>query len=235
MNSFDFEIITYVNQFSQHSWIFDRLIGFLFGNNLLKGGVLVTILWWSWFNNDARHPRNREYIIATLLSCFVAMILARALALALPFRSRPIHEENLSFLLPYGIAPTILEGWSSFPSDHATLFFSLSAGIVFISRKIGVFALSYTTLFIASPRIYLGLHYPTDIIAGAIIGMTVTLLGNMYLRKVISLQKIVNWSHSKPNLFYPLFFLLTYQIADMFEGVRTISNVGFKLFKTIFA
>jgi undecaprenyl-diphosphatase len=235
MNSFDFEIIAYVNQFSQHSRMFDNLVRFLSDNHLLKGGVLTIIIWWAWFHIDERRSHDREHIISTLLSCFVAMQLARALALTLPFRIRPLHEEYLSFLLPYGMTPTALEGWSSFPSDHAVLFFTLSTGLVFISKKVGIFALFYTTLFIAFPRIYLGLHYLTDIIAGAIIGITIALLGNMYLCKVISLQKIVSWSHSKPSLFYPLFFLLTYQIADMFDGIRAISKAGFKLFQTVFA
>ena len=76
MNIFDFQIITFINQFSQHSWIFDKLIGSLSYNNLLKGGILSTIIWWAWFKSEDRHSHNREYIISTLLSCFVAMALA---------------------------------------------------------------------------------------------------------------------------------------------------------------
>jgi undecaprenyl-diphosphatase len=162
------------------------------------------------------------------------MTLARALVLTLPYRLRPLHEEGLNFLLPYGMSPTTLEGLSSFPSDHAVLFFALSTGLLFISRKVGTFALSYTALFIIFPRIYLGLHYPTDIIAGAIIGMTIALLGNIYLIKSKRLQSIANWSYSKPNLFYPVFFLFTYQIADMFESSRAIISMGFRLFQNIF-
>lgn len=236
MNGFDFNIITWVNQFSRHSKILDILIQHLSKNQFLKGGVLVTIIWWAWFKSgDERHSDNREYIISTLFCCFVGQILARALALTLPFRFRPLHEEGLNFLLPYGMKPTALEGWSSFPSDHAVLFFALSTGLVFISRKVGAFALCYTVLFIAFPRIYLGLHYPTDIIAGAIIGITITLLGNIYLCKNKSVQQVVNWSYSKPNLFYPLFFLLTYQAADMFSDIRIIINLGLKFFQSILA
>ena len=129
------------------------------------------------------------------------------------------------------MAPTTLDGWSSFPSDHAVLFFALSTGLCFISRKVGTFTLFYSALFICLPRIYLGLHYPTDIIAGAIIGMTVTLLANIFLIKSKRLQSIANWSYSKPNLFYPLFFLLTYQIADLFDNSRDIVSTGLILFR----
>jgi len=230
MNLFDSEVISFFNQFSQHSWIFDRGICLLSDNHLLKGGLLITIIWWVWFVNIDSYSHNRKHIIATLLSCLAALTLARGLALTLPFRLRPLHEEGLNFLLPYGMSPTTLESWSAFPSDHAVLFFALSTGLLFISRKIGTFALSYTALFILFPRIYLGLHYPTDIIAGAIIGMAIALLSNIYLIKSKRLQSIANWSYSKPNLFYPLFFLLTYQIADMFDSGRAIIRFGSKLF-----
>jgi undecaprenyl-diphosphatase len=234
VNIFDTGVMNFVNQLSQHSLIFDNLVVFLAGNKLLKGGVLVAVLWWGWFESDERLTHNRIHIVASLLSCIVAMALARALALTLPFRLRPFHEEGLTFLLPYGMQP-ILEGWSSFPSDHATLFFSLSTGLLFISRKAGIFALSYTLILIALPRIYLGLHYPTDIIAGAIIGMTITLLGNIYLVKSASLQSITNGLLSRSRVFYPLFFLITYQIVDLFDCSRAIGNALLRLLKYVLA
>jgi undecaprenyl-diphosphatase len=230
MNTFDLNVLTYVNQFSQHSRTLDNLIVFLTNSNLLKGGVLVTIIWWAWFKSDERQSNNREHITLTLLSCFIGMFLARVMALTLPFRARPLHVQGLVFLLPYGVKPTTLEGWSSFPSDHAVLFFALSTGLLFISRKAGAFALAYTALFIAFPRIYLGLHYPTDIIAGAVIGITIALLGNIYLVRSKHLKSIANWSYSKPEFFYPVFFLLTYQIANMFKDIRSIIWLCYQLF-----
>lgn len=235
MNIFDSTIMTYVNQMSQHSKVFDRSLELISHNHLLKGGVIVTILWWLWFKKDEYQTDNRRHIIATIIVCFVGMVLARFLALTLPFRLRPIHEVGLNFVLPYGVSPGGLEGWSSFPSDHAVLFFTLSTGLLFISKKAGSFALSYTVLFIAFPRIYLGLHYPTDIIAGAIFGITIALLSNIHLIKSTRLKSIVNWSYSDPCLFYSLYFLLSYQIVDMFDSSRAIIRAGFKLFQYIFA
>ncbi|MEO6351937.1 MAG: phosphatase PAP2 family protein [Burkholderiaceae bacterium] len=235
VNIFDSVVINYVNQFSQQSRTFDMLLAFLADNHLLKGGVLVTMVWWLWFKKVQPNSRAREQLIATFIGCIAAMGLARLMALTLPFRLRPLHETGLHFLLPYGTSPTVLDGWSSFPSDHAALFFALSTGLLFVSRKAGLFALAYTTLFIAFPRIYLGLHYPTDIIAGAVIGMTIALLSNIYLGKSARLHSIANWSDTKPQFFYPVLFLFTYQIADLFSSSRALIGEGLTLFKNIVA
>lgn len=231
MNTFDLHIMVYINQFSQYSLTFNKIIALLSACNLLKGGVLVTLIWWAWFKGGDRQPHNREHILSTLLCCFIAEFISRLLSLTLPFRIRPLYEKKLDFFLPYGLEkPNFLDSWSSFPSDHAVLFFSLSAGLLFVSRKAGAFALAYTTLLIAFPRIYLGLHYPTDIISGAVIGITVTVLGNIYFVPNKYLKSISNWSHSKPDVFYPIFFIFTYQIIEMFDDVRSIISLGYKSF-----
>jgi undecaprenyl-diphosphatase len=118
----------------------------------------------------------------------------------------------------------MLCGWSSFPSDHAILFFSISTGLFFISKKIGLFAILYSTLAIMFPRIYLGLHYPTDILAGAVIGVVIASIGNRCFPESQVVRSIMAWSRAKPEFFYPSFFLLSYQVADMFDSSRALLN-----------
>ena len=235
MNTFDLAIITYINQFSQHIPVLDRIIVFLSNFNLFKGGVFAVMIWWTWFRNEPQQSKKREFIISTLVSCIIAIAIARVLALTLPFRLRPLHEESLHFLIPHGMPPYSLDGWSSFPSDHAALYFALATGFLFISRKAGAFALLYTTLIICFPRIYLGLHYPTDILAGAILGILTSLLSNRYLFKITFVRPILSWLYSKPEIFYPLFFLFTYQLTELFDSLRELLSKGYQLFQIIFS
>ncbi len=226
MNSFDSTILHFLNQFSQHSWFFDKTLQFVAASSLLKGGVVSTILVWLWFQDDELKSDARKHIIATIVCCPFAMLLARGLALTLPFRLRPIHEEVLNFVLPYGSDIESLESWSAFPSDHAVLFYTLSIGLLFASRKFGIFALIYTTVFIALPRIYLGLHYPTDILSGAFLGLVIGWIGNQRLMiNKISIP-ILLLSQSKPSLFYAISFLILFQISEMFKSSRVLIHAG---------
>jgi undecaprenyl-diphosphatase len=222
MEHFDYLIIAWFNQFSHQSWVFDKTIGFIAGNNLVKGGVFISIVWWSWFKNEKINTNQRRNLIATLCASLLAALLSRALALVLPFRLRPMHENDLSIIYPFGADLVSLDGWSSLPSDHAALFFAVSTGLWFVSKKIGLFAYGYTLFFICLPRIYLGYHYPSDLMAGAVIGFLVAIVCNHMLVNSKSVKGLVDWVHAKPEYFYSGFFLVSYQICDMFNGIIAV-------------
>ena len=97
------------------------------------------------------------------------------------FRVRPLNELRLLSIVHYGMDNSNWKQLSSFPSDHAALFFTLAVGIYFASRRAGWFCFIYYSLqFICLPRVYLGEHYSTDIVAGAAIGMVPAWLANIY-------------------------------------------------------
>ena len=233
MNWLDSWILSHLNLFARKSWVFDQAVAFLSVNYLLKGGVLMAFLWWAWFRSENRDSKERDHIIATVLSCVVALAIGRIMVLTLPFRLRPLHEAGLNFVTPYGVAENALDKLSSFPSDHAVLFFALVTGLFFVSRAMGAVALLYTLVIVVLPRMYLGLHYPTDILAGALVGVSISWLGNIYLVGARSIRSIKDLSWMRPMYFYPALFLVTYQIADLFENSRALVGGFFKLGITV--
>jgi undecaprenyl-diphosphatase len=233
MQEFDLAVLHYFNQFVRQSWAFDSFVKALSMNHLFKGGVMVALLWWAWFSTARGRDDNRQLILATIASCAIAETLARALSLVLPFRIRPVYDGSLPMTLPFSLDLEAMKlvNENSFPSDHAVLFFSLATSLWLIWRTAGVVALIYATIVIALPRIYLGLHYASDILGGAAIGMLVTLASTRLLSRMHWSRVLVGWSHTRPELFYPGFFLLTYQIADMFEGCRAVIGGVLKLLR----
>ena len=114
---------------------------------------------------------------------------------------------------------------SSFPSDHAVLFSAITTGIFLVSRRLGIFATIYCLIFIAFPRLYLGLHYATDIIVGALIGAVCTVFGVRLLWKVPAMGQAVRLSYSHAAMIAPLSFLFLFQVATMLEDVRAFAQV----------
>ena len=64
---------------------------------------------------------------------------------------------------------------ASFPSDHASAAFGIAFAVLFVARKAGLLFLAYAVL-IAVSRVLAGVHYPTDVLAGAAIGFAAAVI-----------------------------------------------------------
>lgn len=73
-----------------------------------------------------------------------------------------------------------------FPSDHATLAFALAAVIFLVDRKWGTVFLALAML-VALGRVFVGVHYPGDVAAGAVVGVGWAVLMFYFVR--LSFQK----------------------------------------------
>jgi len=71
---------------------------------------------------------------------------------------------------------------SSFPSDHAMIAGAFAAGLILLDRRIGTAAL-LLALLLAFSRIYVGVHYPSDVAGGLAIGAAVGVLVVLTLRQ----------------------------------------------------
>lgn len=128
------------------------------GNNglvwLLLGAALAVI------DND----RWESWLICALLGP-LAIGLNYAIKLAVR-RPRPVLEG----LPPLGGAPSSL----SFPSAHATSSFAVATAMVRVDPAMAATFVVATALALGRP--YLGMHYPSDVLVGAVLGVLLGLI-----------------------------------------------------------
>jgi membrane-associated phospholipid phosphatase len=70
----------------------------------------------------------------------------------------------------------------SFPSNHAAIAAAAAVALFFVSRRLGVVAV-VAALAMAVSRVWVGEHYPHDVVAGVVVGGLVALLSMFVLRR----------------------------------------------------
>jgi undecaprenyl-diphosphatase len=232
INAFDDSIVHWLNAMVGRSPMFDKAMAFVSGNALIQGALFISIFWYYWFSpaDDANRKRTREHLLCTFAGGMVAIVVGRVLALTLPFRMRPRFEPSLHFVLPQGLDPGTFWDWSAFPSDHAVMFSALATGLFFISWRVGLLSLLYTIVIVLFPRLYLGIHYATDIIAGTAVGAICGVCVNIAPTRA----RISGWAlrleHTSPGAFYVAMFIATFLFATMFDSLRDGAQTAWHLF-----
>ncbi|MBO1628212.1 undecaprenyl-diphosphatase [Bacillus arachidis] len=80
---------------------------------------------------------------------------------------------------------------NSFPSDHTILFFSICFSFWLVRKKTG--SLLLTLAFcVAISRIWVGVHYPFDVITGALIGIISALFSYWLTPKITFIKQLLN-------------------------------------------
>lgn len=108
-------------------------------------------------------PRTRKCGFAIMASMLLTHVLGNELLKNLIARPRPCHvDKSVTLLVP---CPTSY----SFPSGHTANGFTAAVTMFLFHRKPGTVAL-FVAAIIAFSRMYLFVHYPTDILGGIILG-----------------------------------------------------------------
>lgn len=151
--------------------------------------VMALALVGIWFSGSGAEEQQKKQraVIITLIAFGLTLAVVKDIW-NVYYRPRPFATEEARLLF---YRPSV----SSFPSLPIAMAFCFAAGVRLGNAQLGLELYFLATLF-AIARVYAGVHYPLDVIAGALIGggmvQVVTRLGfiaNPFADRVIALAR----------------------------------------------
>jgi undecaprenyl-diphosphatase len=132
--------------------------------------VLVVVAGAIWFfGRPGRSDRSKLAAASAGVAAVVAL-LANVILGKLWFHDRPFvdHPHQTLLLVKHGAD-------NSFPSDHTSLAFAVAFAVLVFHRRLGAL-LVLVAAGIGIDRIFVGVHYPIDVLAGMLVGLGAALL-----------------------------------------------------------
>lgn len=164
-----------VNAFARHTPLLHSPIRLYAQYGVLLFAGILALAWWV-----ARHDRDPRTMAAALWSPVGALV---AIGLNQPV-ARLVHEGRPFAAFPHALVLVDHSHDFSFPSDHAVMAGAVAAGVLLTHRRLGWIAV-VAAVALAFARVYVGAHFPLDVVAGLLFGAIVSVVGYLAVRPVL--------------------------------------------------
>ncbi|MGI9861251.1 undecaprenyl-diphosphatase [Moorella naiadis] len=159
----DGHLFAAINNLAGHWRDLDLLMRFM---ALYGPFVLLLPYIYFWFaGRGEKSGEERLLVLKAAATASLALVINLVIGTCY-YRPRPFVHNHVKLLIPH--APD-----SSFPSDHAALAWALT----WSARSKGLhYGLMVLSLVIMIARVYVGVHYPADVIGGAVVGIVASII-----------------------------------------------------------
>ncbi len=104
------------------------------------------------------------------------------------------------------------------------LYFLLATGVFLVHRRIGIFLYLHAFIVVALSRVYLGIHYPSDVLVGATLGCLVGFSAKWSTLRAFVDRPALRMREQSLGLFYACLFFLSCETASTYDNVRTAAR-----------
>jgi undecaprenyl-diphosphatase len=183
----DYEV---VNRFAQHTgWLHAPATAYANEGIALFGLLLLGAVW-----------LNRR--AATRLPLARALLAGAGVLIAVALNQPIVHaigEPRPWTRVPGALVLVHRSADASFPSDHATMAGAVAVGLLLAHRRLGLVATGLAVLM-AADRVYVGAHYPVDVVAGLAVGGLTALVVQLLAPVVAGLLERLSRGPVRPLL-----------------------------------
>lgn len=143
--------------------------------------LLVFIMFWK--------KERRSTAFLAIVSIAIELLIVSVILKPLFMRARPYTLADIELLIPIPIG-------SSFPSGHSASSFAV-AFLLFRENASYKYLILFTAFLMAFSRLYVYVHYPSDVLVGSLIGIVI---GEFVYRNQVFFIEVINRCLRKVNL-----------------------------------
>ncbi|MBQ0138886.1 MAG: undecaprenyl-diphosphatase [Kurthia sp.] len=160
----NYDLLKAINGLAGHSDWVDAIMKFATNYAVPVFAVVLLAMWF------AGNEFMKKTVVYSTISGIVGILMNYLIA-KIYFEARPfVTHDDINVLVEHASD-------ASFPSDHTTGAIALAFAIALRNKKIGWIMMVFA-LLTGFSRIYVGNHYPGDVLAGIIVGMVVAFIIN---------------------------------------------------------
>ena len=177
---FDQSVTTAVHRlYDAAGWFFSPFLQLI--SLLGKGGIFLIVLSLALIF----FKKTRRFGTAMLLGVTIGAIFTNLFIKIVIARPRPYADENGFFYSLWQLMGSHTESDKSFPSGHTTAAFATMIPVFLLGRKRWSWLALVFAFLMGLSRIYLVVHYPSDVLGGLIVGTIAGVIGTLVAQNLI--------------------------------------------------
>lgn len=143
--------------------------------------------------------KARPFIFAMMIGILAGVILTNFGIKLFVQRTRPFLDQNSVYYELWKTVGAYMETDSSFPSGHVTATFSMLTPVFILGDKRKSWLVFLYAFIMMVSRVYLVVHYPTDVLGGMIVGIIAAIIGTLIARKLPRVCYTFEFFKKKPG------------------------------------
>lgn len=189
-DSFDMSVFTFFGEQIQNAAmnIVANFITFFGGSEFVIPMAVVGLVL-SFFK------KTRKFGMSVLFAVIVGTLLTNVIFKPMFDRPRPYvyYADNPLFMSWYEFAGAHVESDKSFPSGHTTAAFEIGVALFLVLNKKYSWIFPVFSALVGLSRIYLMVHYVTDVLGGVVIGTFAGIMGYVIMTALMKNTKIAEF------------------------------------------
>ena len=189
-DSFDMSVFTFFGEQIQGA-VMNIVANFItfFGGSEFVIPMAVVGLVLSFFK------KTRKFGMAVLFAVLVGTLITNLVMKPLFARPRPYvyYADNPLFMSWYEFAGAHIESDKSFPSGHTTAAFEIGVALFLVLNKKYSWIFPVFSALVGLSRIYLMVHYVTDVLGGVLVGTFAGIMGYLIMTAIMKNTKIAEF------------------------------------------